>query len=97
MPKMHAMQNLDMLSYFGIGGETNRPKLAKQFKRPTNWSMYCETVSLNACKTTDGIAARAPENFEEAGKYFARGLYSGHFRATDEITAPPIRRCAPVT
>ncbi len=91
MPKMYARQNPAMLTYFGLGGKMNRAKLAEQFKRPTNWSTYCNAVSLDACKTADGIAARAPENDMEAGHYFVPGLYAGHFRATDEnnCTANP--------
>lgn len=67
--------------------------MADIFKRPTDWGTYCQFVSLDNCinKGGDGIAARAPDDDDEAGKYFVDGFYKGHFRATEKnnCTANP--------
>ena len=91
MPKKYANQNPALLSFYGLGGEENRHKVAESFNRPTDWGTYCKEVSPSGCEKDDGIAARAPVGDEESGKFFVDGSYTGHFRATDKnnCTANP--------
>ncbi|KAL7551981.1 hypothetical protein ACHAWF_015202 [Thalassiosira exigua] len=85
MPKRHAEQNPELLSYFGMSDESARSKIAQAFKRPTTWGTYCASISPDNCAADDGVAKRAPADDDEAGKYFAPGgLYVGHFRATEK-------------
>jgi hypothetical protein len=84
IPKFTAEQDLTLLSYLGLQGATNRRKMAELFKRPTSWKDYCELVSVNKCKTSDGVAARAPRDEAEETSMFVDGLYTGHFRATED-------------
>ena len=73
-----------MLSYYGIGGESNRKKVAELFKRPTTWGDFCTLISLNNCSTASDTAVRAPIDDDEAGKYYVDGLFRGYFRATEK-------------
>jgi hypothetical protein len=85
VPKYTAQKDPSILSYLGIQGSQNRQKLADMFLRPTTWSNYCEQVSPNNCSEPDEVALRAPMDDWEGGKYFvADGVYTGHFRATEE-------------
>ena len=84
MPKYTADRDPTLLSYLGLSGEKNRRKVAETFKRPTTWKDYCELVSNTTCSFDDGIASRPPESHTEESSYFVPGLYTGHFRATEE-------------
>jgi len=92
MPLFTAQRDPSLLSYLGLQGESNRRKLAERFLRPTTWEDYCEQVSPDGCRTPDSVAQRAPlaapdDNDDEHGEYdrmFVEGLYTGHFRATEE-------------
>ena len=66
-------------------------RLADTFKRPLVWSDYCTRISPNNCTAPDDVAARAPSDAAEGGKYFVRGEYTGHFVATEKnnCTANP--------
>ena len=90
MPKFTALRHPSLTSYAGLMGDENREKLAETFKRPTSWSDYCTMVSPNNCTTSDddddgdGVAVRPPADEAEGKKFFADGLYTGHFRITDD-------------
>ena len=73
-----------LTSYRGYSGEDNRRKMAETFKRPTTWKDYCQQVSLSNCTVPDDVAQRAPLNEDEENRMFAHGLYTGHFRYTEE-------------
>ena len=73
-----------LATHVGLQGEDNRRKLADTFKRPTTWKEYCQDVSNTNCEEPDTVAQRPPTSEEEETKYFAAGLYTGHFRATLE-------------
>jgi len=72
------------MSYFGLQGEENRQKLADLCLRPTTWKQYCEEVSPSNCTIPDETAQRAPEVEDEEDRMFVDGLYTGHFRKTEE-------------
>ena len=80
-----------LISYLGLMGEENRVKLAETFLRPTSWQDYCEMISTNNCTTPDDVAQRSPETIEENEQFYSEGIYTGHFRATDDnnCTANP--------
>jgi len=80
VPKYTAERDPTLLSYLGLQGLENRKKLADRFLRPTTWADYCNEVSEDGCLSGDGAAQRPPESEDEEGKYFSRGLYTGHFR-----------------
>lgn len=89
IPRRTAAKDPTLLNFLGLGGEQNRRKLAETFLRPTTWGDYCELVSPNKCQEEEegnnGTAAiRPPQDETESGKYYVEGLYSGHFRATNE-------------
>lgn len=85
IPKYTAEADSSLLSHFGLAGEENRNKLADRFLRPTTWGDYCSEVSPNGCTSgTDSTAARAPETLEEEQQYFVSGVYTGHFRKTED-------------
>jgi hypothetical protein len=67
----------------GLQGESRRQKLADMFLRPTTWQDYCSEVSNTSCAQPDNVAQRAPDD-TEFRRYHVEGLYSGHFRKTDE-------------
>ena len=77
-------------SYHGFQGLENREKLAERFLRPTTWADYCNDVLVGGCTNSSssddgmGPAKRPPETEEEGKKYFLDGLYTGHFRKTEE-------------
>lgn len=73
-----------LATYMGLQGDDKRRLLADTFLRPTTWGDYCAQVSLTACRSDDGVATRPPETEEEENRMFAQGLYTGHFRKTDE-------------
>ena len=73
-----------LATFLGMQGEANRRKLAETFLRPTTWKFYCDNISTTNCTADDGIAVRAPESPEEDKRMFAAGLYTGHFRATEQ-------------
>lgn len=73
-----------MLNLIGIAGESNREKLAKLFKRPTNWKDYCAIVSDSNCTVADSVAERPPVDDTEGSRYHVSGAYTGHFRATEQ-------------
>ena len=84
VPKFTAEREPRVMSYLGLQGEEMRHRLAELFLRPTTWQDYCELISLDNCTTADGVAARAPRNLIENQRMFVSGLYTGHFRATEE-------------
>ena len=73
-----------LLSLHGLKGEHNRKKLAEMFKRPTTWKDYCEIVSPTNCTLPDDVAQRPPQDESEKERMFVEGLYTGHFRHTDD-------------
>jgi hypothetical protein len=84
VPKFTGVRDPTILTYLGLGGEANRRKLAELFKRPTTWQDYCDLVSVNNCLTDDGVAKRAPMDELEYDHMFVEGIYTGHFRMTEE-------------
>lgn len=82
--KQTVQQEPSILSYFGLQGQENRRKVAELFPRPFTWAEYCQDVSRNNCKEPDRAAKRAPTTTEEGQHYFVKGLYTGHFRHTEE-------------
>ena len=83
VPVFTAERDNSLVSVYGLSGESNRRKLADAFLRPTTWQDYCEQVSTVNCTEADSTAARYPESTTEQASYFVKGLYTGHFRATD--------------
>lgn len=83
VPKFAADRNPWLTNYVSYQGEANRHKIASMFKRPTTWGQYCSEVSLTNCNSTDDVAARAPVDQDESGRYYLEGLYMGHFRVTN--------------
>lgn len=79
-----AEQDPTLLTHFGMAGQDNRRKLADTFLRPTTWNTYCQFLSPSRCREADDVAARAPQDSAEKGRYFADGLFTGHFRKTAE-------------
>ena len=93
IPKYTAEKDSSLLSYFGMTGEKNRRRLAERFLRPTTWKEYCMEVVSDGCETSSDnstetdqspAAVRPPETPEEEEMFFAQGLYTGHFRKTEE-------------
>ena len=84
MPRVLAETEHSLLSHFGLRGEEARRKLASIFNRPTTWKDYCEIVSTNNCTIPDNTTARAPLTQEENEAYYINGLYTGHFRPTED-------------
>lgn len=83
VPRFTAERDPSLSTYLRLSGEKNRHRLAETFKRPTTWKTYCEEVSTDNCATDDGVASRSP-GAEEEDSMFVEGLYTGHFRATEE-------------
>jgi hypothetical protein len=77
-------QDPSLFSYLGLQGEENRRKLAELFLRPTTWKDYCEQVSPTRCLVPDQVAAQGPQDEWENDRMFVQGLYTGHFRKTEE-------------
>ncbi|CAB9499168.1 Receptor-type guanylate cyclase gcy [Seminavis robusta] len=87
VPKFTAQNDTSLLSYIGLQGPQNRRKLAETFKRPTNFRDYCEQVSERQCQddnATSSIATRPPLDDTEGDMFFVEGVYTGHFRYTEE-------------
>ncbi|CAB9514096.1 Gamma-aminobutyric acid (GABA) B receptor [Seminavis robusta] len=82
--KFTADDDPTLVSYRGLMGEANRQKMADMFLRPTTWRDYCLEVSPNNCRLSDDVAQRAPSTEDEDDRMFVPGLYTGHFRATDD-------------
>lgn len=91
IPRTLAEKDPSLLSHIGLSGEEKRRKLAETFLRPTTWQDYCEQVSYTNCTEPDSVAQRPPVSMGENTRMFAEGLYTGHFRATNEnnCTANP--------
>jgi hypothetical protein len=85
IPAFTAKEHQSLVIYYALQGEDNRQKLAQIFKRPTTWLDYCQQVSTTNCSRfpQDTTASRFPYPDEE-DVYFAEGVYTGHFRATDK-------------
>ena len=71
-------------SFYGLRGDGKRAELAREFKIPTTWKMYCELFPLD-CATGERVAKRYPNGTDEENSYFVRNLYDGHFRLPDNI------------
>ena len=85
IPKYTAEADSTLLGYFGMAGEENRRKLADRFLRPTTWGDYCDQVASDGCSGgNDTVAERPPFTEGEAEQYFVEGLYTGHFRKTED-------------
>jgi hypothetical protein len=84
VPKFTALRDPSVLNYLGLQGEVNRRKLAETFLRPTTWGEYCDLVSPNRCAADDGVARRPPQDESEYERMFVDGLYTGHFRKTEQ-------------
>jgi hypothetical protein len=79
------LEDPSLISYLGLQGEDKRQKLADLFLRPTTWKQYCDEVSTNNCTTPDNVTVRAPiVGTDEEDRMFVPGLYTGHFRKTEE-------------
>ena len=92
VPAFTAQADPSLLSHYTL--QQNRLKLAQTFLRPTTWGDYCKYVSPDNCTTPNNVAQRAPRHNDEnnePARMFVDGLYTGHFRATDEnnCTAHP--------
>ena len=83
MRRKTATEYPSFLSYLGLRGEENRPKLAEVFKRPTTWMDYCTYVSKDSCTTPDKYSSRKPSSDAEGSMYYVDGDYTGYFRATE--------------
>jgi hypothetical protein len=85
IPLHTALAEPSLFHYSGLMGEENRQKLASMFKRPITWRQYCDEVSPTQCSTPDDTASRYPSDIAfERDKYFAPGLFQGHFIATEK-------------
>ena len=82
--KFSAINDTTLTSYLGLQGEENRRKMAETFLTPTTWKDYCDQVSSNNCTEPNEVAQRAPMDESEFDRMFVDGLYTGHFRKTDE-------------
>jgi hypothetical protein len=82
IPAFVAVRDETLISFFGLGGDRNRQKLAETFDRPINWTVYCEEVSLTNCSSPDTTAQRYP-TLEEEGMYYHED-FIGHFRPTSQ-------------
>lgn len=91
VPMYTARKDPSLISYHGLTGLENRKKLAERFLRPTTWGDYCNEVSDDGCSSGLGSAQRPPESEAEGKKFFADGLFTGHFRMTEDnnCTASP--------
>mmetsp|Transcript_10760 Transcript_10760/g.15838 ORF Transcript_10760/g.15838 Transcript_10760/m.15838 type:complete len:1306 (-) Transcript_10760:473-4390(-) len=83
IPEFTARQHGQMLIWHGLSGDENRKVLAETFRRPTNWTHYCTTVSSSQCKVSDNVTERSP-NPDEEGLYFSEGNFTGYFQFTDQ-------------
>jgi len=83
-PKFTGQRDPSILNYLGLQGEENRRKLADMFLRPTTWKDYCDEVSTSNCTAPDEVASRGPRDASEEERMFVEGIYTGHFRKTDE-------------
>jgi hypothetical protein len=84
MTKFTAEEYPEFVSYHGMLQPDSRQKLAKAFKRPTTWGDYCQLVSSNNCTKPDEVALRAPADADEQDRMFVQGVYTGHFRYTEQ-------------
>jgi hypothetical protein len=84
IPKFTAQDDNTLVSFYGLQGESNRNKLADNFRRPTSWLEYCVEVSPNNCTTADETAQHFPKDAAQEVKYFVPGAYTGHFHLTPE-------------
>eukprot|EP00957_Ditylum_brightwellii_P013780 1038459-Ditylum_brightwellii.AAC.1 len=84
IPKFVAEEDPTLISFYGIGGDHNRRKLAERFKRPFTWKQYCEEVSPDNCETPDETAKRSPLDEKEETRYFVEDVFIGYFNATEE-------------
>lgn len=84
IPAYTADMHPSFSSFYGLRGDDNRAKLAREFKIPTTWKMYCELFPLD-CAAGESVAKRYPNGIDEENSYFVRGLYDGHFRLPDNI------------
>lgn len=89
LPKYTADKDASLIGYFGMTGQANRRKLADRFLRPTTWGDYCTIVveDPDDClmgNNETGAAVRPPQTEEERDSFFVDGLYTGHFRKTQD-------------
>eukprot|EP00934_Nitzschia_sp_Nitz4_P008874 Nitzschia sp. Nitz4//scaffold230_size58257//40074//43916//NITZ4_006487-RA/size58257-processed-gene-0.68-mRNA-1//-1//CDS//3329543268//8864//frame0 len=84
VPSFTASQYPGMTTHFGLAGEENRQLLAETFLRPTTWREYCTEVSTTGCLDPDEVSSRLPQTYEEEGRYFAEGVFTGYFRFTEQ-------------
>lgn len=84
IPVYTADMHPSFASFYGLRGDDNRAELAREFKIPTTWKMYCELFPLD-CAAGESVAKRYPYGTDEENSYFVRGLYDGHFRLPDNI------------
>lgn len=87
LPSHTVSRNPSFASYFGLQGNEKRVKLAETFKRPTNWSDYCELDTSN-CGPNDKVASRKPETEKEGGSYFLKDAFWGYFSSNNCDTSP---------
>ena len=78
VPAHSVRRDPTLASFVGLGGTENRVKLAEIFKRPTNWSDYCELDVLN-CSRNDTVASQKPETEKERSSYFLEDIFNGYF------------------
>lgn len=82
VPSHTAIRHPTFASYFGLQGNENRVKLAEIFKRPTNWSDYCE-LDISDCGPNDAVASRKPDTEKEGGSYFVKDVFNGYFSSNN--------------
>ena len=61
VPKFTAERDPTLLSYVGLAGDENRPKLASRFQTPLTWYEYCTQISTTNCTIPDDVAQRPPK------------------------------------
>ena len=61
IPKFTAERDPTLLSYVGLAGDENRPKLASRFQTPLTWYEYCTQISTSNCTIPDDVAQRPPK------------------------------------
>ena len=86
VPAFSAANDESLVSFYGLRGEGRRQKLANDFRRPTSWGEYCQTVSKDNCTTADNTVPNGggyPTNPLQASKYFAPPSFMGYFDLTD--------------
>jgi hypothetical protein len=85
IPKRTAERYPSLLSFHGLQGEDNRPKLASILTRPTTWKYYCDHISSNQCAKPDDVAQSPPTyDDDQDHMYYAEGLFTGYFRPTEK-------------